>query len=86
MGYPVCLYGPVSYPKLRSGLTSIVTPTERNLRNSPENRVTRSAEKIVKHYTNCQPATLRYFRIWRLQTAVQCVRVYLCFDDHINQA
>ena len=51
MGYPVCLYGPVSYPKLRSGLTSIVTPTERNLRNSPENRVTRSAEKIVKHYT-----------------------------------
>jgi len=26
MGYPVCLYGPVSYPKLRSGLTSIVTP------------------------------------------------------------
>ena len=52
MGYPVCLYGPVSYPKLRSGLTSIVTPTERNLRNSPENRVTRSAEKIVKHYSN----------------------------------
>jgi len=51
MGYPVCLYNPVSYPNRVGSLTSIVTQRGKNLRNSSENSLTRSAAKIVNRYT-----------------------------------
>ena len=48
MGYPACLYDPVSYPARRQHSSP---NTERNLRNSPVNRVGTSAANNVARYT-----------------------------------
>src|SRR5216683_2758594 len=60
MGYSACLYRRVSYPTGMPACQPSLPNAERNLRNRPEVRVTRSTAKSADRYRKAVEAVLEY--------------------------